>query len=73
VFVLCREIIYAYCEKHTKDISTLCGKKSAVCLLKQVVHIVTTGLHRGDCNGIQGILNYCHEEMDVKTLADAFP
>jgi hypothetical protein len=48
------------------------GKIQNVCVLKQVVHIVTTVFQSGDCNGVRGILNYYHKERDAKTLAHTF-
>jgi hypothetical protein len=40
------EIIAVYSENHTKHIYTLCGQNTDYWLLKEVVHIVTTGLWR---------------------------
>jgi hypothetical protein len=39
------ETVAVYCENHTEHINTLCGQ-NAECVLKQVVHTVTTGLRK---------------------------
>jgi hypothetical protein len=36
----------AYCKNHTKPISILCGRDARLFIIKEVVHIVTTGLQR---------------------------
>jgi hypothetical protein len=42
--MLFKEIIVVYFEKHTKHIINSVGKMQSYRFLKQVVHIVTTGL-----------------------------
>jgi hypothetical protein len=42
-----REMIAVYSENHKKHISTLCGHNVELLIVKQVVHIVTTGLLNG--------------------------
>jgi len=44
--MLYREIIAVCYEIHTKHINTLCGQNVEFVNVKQVVHIVTTGLYR---------------------------
>jgi hypothetical protein len=45
--MLFRETVAVYCENHTEHTNTLCGVECRVfVMLKQVVHIVTTGVQR---------------------------
>jgi hypothetical protein len=43
-WILFRETIAVYCEKHTKHTSTLSGRDAEFWYVKQVVHTVTNGL-----------------------------
>jgi hypothetical protein len=38
------ETVAVYCENHTERTDKLCGRMQRFSVLKQVVHIVTTGL-----------------------------
>jgi hypothetical protein len=44
--MLFRETVAVYCETHMEHTDTLCGQNTEFCMLKHVVHIVTTGLYR---------------------------
>jgi hypothetical protein len=38
-----KEIITVYCENHMKHTNMFCWKNAEICLLKQGVHMITTG------------------------------
>jgi translation initiation factor IF-1 len=42
--MLFSETVAVYCENRTEHTDTLCGRMQSFSKLKQVVHIVTTGL-----------------------------
>ena len=42
--MLCKEIIAAFPQIHTKHINTLCGQNVQLLNVKLAVHVVTTGL-----------------------------
>jgi len=46
--MLYREIIAVCSQIHTKHTNTLCGQKVELLNVKLVVHIVTTGLYKGE-------------------------
>jgi len=62
--MLYREIIAVCAQIHTKHINTLCGQNVEFVNVKQLVHVVTTGLQR---DNIQSVPRSKHSVSPIKT------
>ena len=76
--MLCREIMAACSEIHTKHINTVCGQKVELLNVKLAVHIVTTGEWNPRPSGLyRGASTHyntpCHQIPNIPLITWIYP